>query len=38
MKIIGKSIFNGGSLWERELKMMKNCINIVGWTTGNVIM
>ncbi len=38
MRIIGRPMFNGGFLWEREPRMMKNCIIIVGHTNGNVIM
>jgi hypothetical protein len=38
MKIIGRSMFNGGFMWDREPIMMRNCIIIVGWASGNVIM
>jgi len=38
MKIIGRSMFNGGFMWEREPGMMRNYIIIVGWESGSVIM
>jgi hypothetical protein len=31
-------MFNGGFLWGREPRMMRNCIIIVGWTSGSVIV
>jgi hypothetical protein len=38
MRIIGRSMFDGGFLQEKEPRTMRNCIIIIGWSSGSTIM